>query len=329
MPPPRVLAFDLGGSKLLGGVVDARGRAEERIRRPVAGLGREDLLDLFAQAVEEVRAGAPDAMAVGFGIPCLIDRRRGVSVRSVHLPLDELAFGAALEERVGLPVAWDNDANMALLAEHRLGAARGASEAVMLTLGTGIGGALVVDGRLYRGSTGAAGELGHTVVDIDGPPCSPGCPGRGCLEAFASGTAIGREGEAAVRAEPDSALGRALAEGRPATGWLVTGLALAGDPLARTVLERVGERLGAGLVSIVNALDPEVVVVGGGAMAGGELLLEPARRVLEERALLPVRDRVRVTAAELGEAAGVVGAGLAALELAGVAAAPGASGAAL
>ena len=315
MPPPRVLAFDVGGSKVLGGVVEAGGTAERRVWRPVAGLGREQLLDLLEHVAEEMRAVAPDAVAAGFGIPSVIDRRRGVSVRCVHLPLDGLDFGAEMERRLRLPVAWDNDANLALLAEHRLGAARGASEAVMLTLGTGIGGALVLGGRPYRGRLGAAGELGHTVVDVDGPPCSGGCPGRGCLEVFASGTAIGREGEAAGRAEPASGLGRALGDGRPVTARLVTELALEGDPVARGVLERAGEWLGAGLVSIVNAFDPEVVVVGGGAMGAGELMLGPARQVLEERALLPVCGRVRVTAAELAEAAGMVGAGLAALEL--------------
>ena len=317
MPSPRVLAFDVGGSKLLGGVIADGGAVEHRAWRPVAGLDRDELFDLLAHAVEEARATAPDAVAVGFGIPSAIDRRRGVSVRCVHLPLDGVAFGAEMERRVGLPVAWDNDANLALLAEHRLGAAREAAEAVMLTLGTGIGGALLLGGRVYRGSLGAAGELGHTVVDIDGPACSPGCPGRGCLETLASGTAIGREGEAAGRADPDSGLGRALAEGRPVSAQLVTELALEGDALARVVLERVGERLGTGLVSFVNAFDPEVVVVGGGVMGAGELLLAPARRVLEERALLPVRGRMRVAAAELGAAAGMVGAGLAALDLAG------------
>jgi len=317
MPPPRVLAFDVGGSKLLGGVVGPGGEIEHRVWRPVAGLARGELLDLFEHAVEEGRAAAPDAAAVGFGIPSLIDRRRGISLRCVHLPLEDLPFGQEMERRIGLPVAWDNDTNLALDAEHRLGAARGASEAVMLTLGTGIGGALVVGGHLYRGSLGAAGELGHTVVDIDGPPCSRGCPGRGCLEALASGTAIGREGESAAQAAPDSELAVALAGGRAPTGRLVAELAAGGDPVARSVLERVGERLGAGLVSIVNAFDPEVVVVGGGAMGAGELLLGPARRVLEERALLPVAGRVRVTAAALGETAGTLGAAIAARELAG------------
>jgi len=316
MPSPRVLAFDAGGTKLLGGVVSEDGSVAQRVWRVIAGLARDELLETIFDAVEEARGWAPDAVAVGFGIPSLIDRRSGVSELSVHLPLDGVPFGRVVSDRVGLPVAWDNDTNVALVAEHRLGAARGTRHAVMLTIGTGIGGAMVLDGRLYRGSAGAAGELGHAVVDLDGPPCQGDCPGRGCLEALASGTAIAREGAAAAAALPGSPLGRAAAEGGPVTGELVTELALGGDEVARAVLTLTGERLGAGLVSIAHAFDPEVIVVGGGAMAAGDLLLGPARSVLDRHALPPIRDRVRVVPARFGDGAGLVGAGLAALELA-------------
>jgi glucokinase len=183
----------------------------------------------------------------------------------------------------------------------------------MLTLGTGIGGGLILDGRLYRGAHGGAAELGHVVVDMDGPPCQGACPNRGCLEVMASGQAIGREGTAAAERDPESALGAELRAGREITGALVTELAHDGDEAARGVLALVGERLGVGIASIVNALNPEVVVVGGGAVAGGDLLLEPARRVVAERALPPSRDQVRIVAAEFAEEAGMVGAALLAL----------------
>jgi glucokinase len=316
MPSPRVLAFDAGGTKLLGGVVDGEGGVHHRSLRVIAGLERVELIDTICEAVREGRQAEPEVSALGFGIPSLIDRRRGTSVRSVHLPLDDVPFGTEMEERTGLPVAWDNDTNLALLAEHRLGAARGASEAIMLTIGTGIGGAMILRGELYRGSGGAAGELGHMVVDLDGPPCQGDCPGRGCLEVMASGTAIGREGAALAEAEPESALGRAVAAGRAPTGRLVTELALGGDAAAQSVLELVGERLGAGIVSLVHIFNPEVVVLGGGAMAAGELLLAPARAVVARHGLRPSRDEVRVVEAELGDEAGMLGAGLAALELA-------------
>jgi glucokinase len=208
----------------------------------------------------------------------------------------------------------DNDANAAMLAEHRRGAARGARNAVLLTLGTGIGGGLVLDGELYRGTTGSAAELGHVVVDIDGPPCQGDCPGRGCLEALASGEAIGREGAEAARRNPDSALARATAEDRQITGALVTELAHDGDAAARGVLELIGRRLGAGITSLVHVFNPEVVVVGGGAVAAGELVLGPARAVLAERGLRPSKDVARVVTAHFGEESGMLGAALLALD---------------
>jgi glucokinase len=185
---------------------------------------------------------------------------------------------------------------------------------VLLTLGTGIGGGLILDGELYRGSVGAGAELGHVVIDIDGPPCSAGCPGRGCLEALASGEAIGREGGEAARRNPDSQLARAAAEGREITGALVTEIAHDGDDAARGVLELVGRRLGAGITSFVNVFNPELVVVGGGVAAAGELLLEPARQVLAERGLPPSRDLARVVAAEFGGESGMLGAALLAFD---------------
>jgi glucokinase len=202
-----------------------------------------------------------------------------------------------------------------VLAEHRFGAARGAANAVMLTIGTGIGGGLLLDGRLYRGSRGAGAELGHMVIEADGPPCQGNCPNRGCLEALASGTAIAREGREAAAAAPDSALGRVLASGDELDGRAVTDAALAGDETARGVLELIGRRIGVGLSSLANAFDPDVIVIGGGAIAAGDLLVEPARDELAARALPPM-NRTAVAAAALGPDAGMIGAAtMAMLEL--------------
>jgi glucokinase len=219
-----------------------------------------------------------------------------------------------MSERLGLPVYVDNDSNVALIAEYREGAARQARHAALLALGTGIGGGLLIDGRIYRGAAGFGAELGHLVTDLDGPDCPGNCPGRGCLEALASGGAIGREGERAARAQRDSQLGRQLSSGAEITGALVTELAHEGDEVARGVLEEIGRRLGAGLVSIVNALNPEVIVVGGGAVAAGDLLLDPARAVVAERALPPARATVRIEAAHFGAEAGMLGAAVLAFE---------------
>jgi glucokinase len=243
-----------------------------------------------------------------------VDWESGASVWSNHLPIDHVPFRDAMSERLGLPVYVDNDANAAALAEHRLGAARGAGHAVLMALGTGIGGALVLDGRIYRGSRGYAGEIGHIVVDHDGEDCPGACPGRGCLEVLASGRAIGRAGERAALEEPGSALGQTRAAHGEITGHRVTEFALAGDAQARTVLAGVGRRLGAGLTGIVNALNPEVVVLGGGAVAAGDLLLDPAREVVRERALPPCAEAVRIVPAKFGEESGMRGAALLALE---------------
>jgi glucokinase len=306
--------MDAGGTKLLGGVVDQSLAVRDRVHRLWRGGGRRDVLDMIVDAVEEAHAAAPDAAAVGFGIPALVDRDSGAAEFSVHLPLDGLQFRELMQERLGLPVFVDNDSNLAAIAEQRAGAAAGAAHVAMLTLGTGIGGGLILDGRPYRGAHGGAAELGHVVVDMNGPPCQGDCPNRGCLEVMASGSAIGREGAAAAEREPESALGRELRAGREITGALVTELAHDGDPTARDVLAVVGERLGVGVASIVNALNPEVVVIGGGAVAGGELLLEPARRVVAERALPPNRDQVRIVQAHFGDEAGMIGAAILALE---------------
>jgi len=216
-------------------------------------------------------------------------------------------------ERLGLPTFLDNDANLAALAEHRFGAARGARNAVMLTLGTGIGGGLVLGGDLYRGSTGAAAELGHTVIDQDGPPCQGSCPNRGCVEVLASGTAIGREGRLAADAHPESALGRKREAGEEIDGRAVTDAGLAGDAAAAEVLATAGRRLGVALASLANVFEPDVIVIGGGAARAGELLLAPAREELRSRAL-PPQNATPVVLAELGPDAGLVGAATMALE---------------
>jgi len=314
MPPRRVIGIDAGGTKLLGGVVDEQLVVHHRVHRLWRGADRSETLDIFIEAVDEVRAAAPDVEAIGFGIPSLVEWETGVSRWSNHLPLADVPFRDLMSERLGLPVVVDNDANMALLAEQRSGAARDARHAVLVALGTGIGSGLLLDGRIYRGATGVGAELGHIVLDIHGPDCPSNCPGRGCLEAFVSGNAIGREGARLARERPETVLGRRLAAGREISGGLVTELGHDGDQTARLALAEVGRRLGAALTGIVNALNPEVIVIGGGAVAAGELLLGPARSVVAERALPPAREVVRIVPTHFGDESGMLGAALLALE---------------
>jgi glucokinase len=314
MPPRRVIGIDAGGTKLLGGVVDEDLVVHHRVHRLWRGADRQETLDIFVGAVDEVRAAAPDVQAVGFGIPSLVEWETGVSRWSNHLPLADVPFRDLMSERLGLPVVVDNDSNLALLAEHRRGAAREARHAVLVALGTGIGSGLLLDGRIYRGATGVGAELGHVVLDLHGPDCPSNCPGRGCFEAFVSGNAIGREGARLARERPDTVLGKRLAAGREVTGGLVTELAHDGDETAQLALREVGRRLGAALTGIVNALNPEVIVIGGGAVAAGDFLLEPARAVVDERALPPAREIVRIVPTHFGDESGMLGAALLAME---------------
>jgi glucokinase len=313
MPAGCVIGVDVGGTKLLAGAVDHDLAVHHRASRRSRSGSTEQLLETIVSAVSEVRDVAEDeVLAVGLGVPSLMDLGRGVAGFTVHLPLVGVPVRDVLAERLGLPVFVANDATLAMLCEHRFGAARGVADAVMLTLGTGIGGGLVLDGRLVHGAVGAAGEPGHMCVDLDGPRCP--CGSVGCLETLASGSALGREGARVARAAEDSALARALSSGREITGALVTELAHDGDRAARDVVALVGMRLGVGIASLVNLLNPSVVVVGGGVVAAGDLLLEPARTVVRERALPPSRDVVQVVPARFGAEAGMLGAALFALD---------------
>jgi glucokinase len=315
-----VIGVDIGGTKLLAGAFDSDLTVSHRTNRPVLGLDQVELLEMIADAVAHIRTAVGRVDGVGFGLPCTFDRRTGVAVQAVHLPLRDLAFEAVMEERLGIPVFADNDGNCSALCEVRVGAARGASDAVMVTLGTGIGSGIVIDGRLYRGWMGAGAEIGHMVVNADGPPCHGHCPNHGCLEVMASGTALVRYVSLAVSRRPDTPIGRALEEGRELTGPLVTELAEQGDPVACEALHAIGRNLGIGLANIVNIFNPEVIVVGGGVIGAGELLLGPAREEMTARALAPGRDEVRVVPAAYGPEAGMVGAAIMAREETGLSA---------
>ena len=307
-----VIGVDLGGTKLLAGAVDPALNVHHRATRPAQAADPNAVLDTVVSAVAEVRdaiEGASGSVrAVGIGIPALIDAARGIAVMSTHLPLAGVAFRDLVAERIGLPVFVDNDANAAMLAEWRYGAARGAGDAALLTIGTGIGGGLVVGGALQRGSQGAGAELGHMVVQADGPRCNGNCPSRGCLESVCSGTALAREARRLAEERPGSGLGEALAAGREISGPLVTDLAHDGDAAAIEALAVIGRWLGIGVGNLVNMLNPDVVVIGGGVIAAGELLLGPARAVVAERALSPSREHVRIVPARFGAESGMLGA---------------------
>jgi glucokinase len=304
-------AVDLGGSKVLSLVATPDGEVLARDRRPtLAPEGPEAVLrqieDSLRAAVAEAGLTLAELRAVGIASPGPLDVRTGVVSHPPNLPgWGELPLRRLMEERLGLPVAVDNDATAAAVGEHAFGAGRGARHMVFVTVGTGIGGGIICDGRPYRGKSGAAGELGHIVVQTDGPPC--GCGNRGCVEALASGTAIARRARELLAAGRAAALARLTAGGEQPTAELVHRAALDGDEDCRALLSEAGRYLGVALASYANALDPELIVLGGGVLQAGEMLLAPAREALFTLTLPQIRRDLRLELGALGASAGALG----------------------
>jgi len=311
------IGVDLGGTKLAVGVFDSDLQTLYTDSQPVEHTS-DRLLDQIQQAVLTAADSVEGAVvAAGFGVPCLIDQSSGVAVSAVNLPIHDLPFRDIMQERLNLPVAVDNDGNVAALAEQRSGAAKGFNDVVLLTVGTGIGGGLVLNGEIYRGSIGAGAELGHIVIDYNGPKCQGSCPNYGCMEVLASGTALAKLAHDTVEREPSSQLARAAVNGSELNGRLVVELASSGDQLSIDLLKTLGMRLGVGMSSLVNIFNPDVVVIGGGVSAAGELLIDPARLEMQRRALSPSRDTVKVELAHYGAEAGMVGAAVLAIDTCG------------
>jgi glucokinase len=303
-----VVGVDLGGTKLAIGLVDDRlGILNRDVGPSVTGSSEACLDNLFARLEQALKDYGP-VDAIGVGTASMVNFRAGRVVVSTNLPLRDVPLRDLLSERFGLPVVIDNDANVACLAEFRYGAGLGTSEMLMLTLGTGIGGGIICNGHLYRGFSGAAAELGHMVIDLNGDRCQGNCPNTGCLETFASGNAMGALAMEFAQERPDSAFGRALAAGEPVDGRLLSRLGLDGDRDAAELLTLVGSRLGVGIASLVNIFNPELVVIGGGAAEAADIILGEARRVVLARALSPQNEEVRIVPAHHGPDAGVLGA---------------------
>ena len=239
-------------------------------------------------------------VAVGFGLPSTIDQRTGRVVGSVHVPLADFDFRDHTAERFSVPVALDNDGNAAAIAEWKVGAGQGSDHMIMLTLGTGVGGGLILDGRPYRGFVGAGAEIGHMVLEYGGAPCSGACTGHGHFETVSSGGAASRKARELL--------------GPDASGRELVGAAQAGNQEALEAVREIGRKLGAALGSLVNIFNPEVIVLGGGFSQARELFLEPALESMKVEALAPGRDLVRVVPAVLGPDAGLVGAGFVGFE---------------
>jgi glucokinase len=294
----RAIGIDVGGTKIAAGVIDREGRIERRVERRTPADSRDEFLELLDEIVDELRIEGVEA--IGFGLPSTIDQRTGRVVGSVHVPLNDFDFRDHAAERFSIPVALDNDGNAAAIAEWKIGAGRGASHMIMLTLGTGVGGGLILDGKPYRGWVGAGAEIGHMVLEYGGEPCGGNCTGHGHFEQVSSGRAADRK---AVELLGPDATGRELA-----------GAARAGNEEALEAVREIGRKLGAALGSLVNIFNPELIVIGGGFSQARDLFLEPALETMKVEALPPGRDLVRVVPALLGPDAGLVGAGFVGFE---------------
>lgn len=305
-----VIAIDVGGTKAAAGLVDDQLTVLQTSRGATHDLDQAGLIELLAAQVEELRGAAPGPVgAVGLGIPGLIDREGRVQ-RAANLRLEPgLALGAAVAERVGLPVVSDNDAGCAAIAEHEAGAGRHVDDLVLLTVGTGVGGGVIVAGQPLRGAHGMGAELGHIVVQAGGRPCIGDCPNRGCLEAEASGTALLRIAGELAAEHPDSVLAREHAAGS-LDGPRLTALATEGDALAVQALHRIGTMLGVAMSSLGNTFDPALILVGGGVSAAGELLVGPAREEFARSVMPPIAERCEVRLAQFGGEAGLLGAAI-------------------
>ncbi|MBV8480287.1 MAG: ROK family protein [Actinobacteria bacterium] len=298
MSGTHAIGVDLGGTKILAGVVTREGEVLRRHERATPDT-QDALLDELDAAIEELRDDT--VAAVGLGIPAPIDQRSGRVYPAVNTPLANIDLRDRMADRHRLPTGLDNDANAACIAEWRVGSARGATDVVMLTLGTGCGGGLILNGRPFRGSTGAGVELGHVVIVHDGRPCQGRCTGRGHLEAYVTGVAA----TAAARE----------AFGPAADAHRLVRLANEGDETAREILADIGRHLGSGMGSFVNIFEPQLLVVGGGfGIAAWDYLIPAAEEILDREALQPMKDEVRVVRAELGTAAGLIGAAFVAFE---------------
>lgn len=302
------IGIDVGGTKVLGVVVDPRQPAtvlaERRVPTPDGGDGLVDTLLELAGSL------GPDRTPIGVGVPGLVDRagtlRMGPHLRRMH----DVALARLLTERAGVAVVVDNDANCHALAERAGGAAAGATEALMITLGTGIGAGIITSGGLLRGANGFGGEPGHMVVDPNGPPCP--CGKRGCWERFASGTGLGRLArDAASAGRLDAAMALAGGDPEAVRGEHVTASARAGDAESQAVLGLLAYWVALGLSNLVNVLDPAIIVIGGGLVEAADLLLPEVRSRFAELVMAGERRPVvPIVPAQLGERAGAIGAAL-------------------
>ena len=306
-----VIGIDLGGTNVRSAVVDPQGQVSHNAKIRVAGSGSaEDVIDRIAECVHITMDGCGrDAVwGIGVGTPGLIIYETGTIVYAPNVPgWVDFPLQSRLEERLGLPVTIENDANAAAIGEHWVGGGAGVRNMICITLGTGVGGAIILDNRIWRGTNGAGGEIGHMTVVENGALC--GCGAPGCIEAYASAPAIARQAREALQAGETSRL-TDLCGGDPGaiTSAMVAQAAMEGDRVAHDVMSRAGTLLGVVIASLTNLLNPELFVIGGGVVNAGDLLFEPIWEEVRKRAYKYSAGILDIVPATLGDDAGLIGA---------------------
>jgi len=309
---PYYVGVDLGGTKIYTGLADTEGRLLSEVKVPTAAEnGYIAVVERIASTIGEVcsRAGvsAGTVSAVGVGAPGPLNPETGLIHLAPNLGWENVPLGNDLQGLIQLPVLLENDANLAALGEHRFGTGRGVSDLVFITVSTGIGGGLILNNTLYRGAGFAAGEIGHTVVDPDGPSCS--CGSRGCLETLASGRAIGRQARELIASGGGRGmLTQAGGVADQVTAVTVFEAATGGDPEALVLVRKAARYLGIGIANILNVLNPPLVVLGGGVMESGAMILELINAETRAYALREAYAAARLVPAELGDRMGLMGA---------------------
>ncbi|NPV54010.1 MAG: ROK family glucokinase [Firmicutes bacterium] len=314
-----VIGVDLGGTKIAFGVMDAEGNIAARLTRPtLPGEGVGPVISRISGGITEVMAtlgiAAGDVRGIGIGSPGPLNPVSGVVIFAPNLKWHNVPVKDMVEAELGIPVYLENDANLAALGELRFGAGQGAKNMIYITVSTGIGGGIIINGDVYSGSTFVAGEVGHTIIKPDGPQC--GCGQYGCLEAMASGTAIARMAREAIAAGEKTMIREIAGGDAGVNAEVVARATLAGDGVALAIIREAATYLGLGVTNLVNILNPEVVVIGGGVSRIGDMLFDTVRTTVRERAVEGAREAVRIVPAQLGSDAGIVGAATLALKLA-------------
>lgn len=312
--PTYAIGLDIGGTKLAGGVVSADGSLIKGLS--VATPPQQEAsgtVALMLRFIEELRRECPEVVAIGAGAAGMVDWPSGHIRWAPNNGYQDLPLREILAKETGLPAVVDNDANVAAWGEMRAGAGAGSGNLAVLTVGTGIGAGLVLDGKLYRGATGIGGEFGHMIVNPHGATC--GCGTTGCLEAMASGITLGRIARQAAARDATGLMAELAGGPDKVDGKIVFAAAQAGDQVARSLFDEIGYWLGIGIASLVTLLDIQLVIIGGGLSSTEDLLLRPARLSFEQFVFSRAhRDLPRIVLAQLGEEAGVVGAGLLAID---------------